>query len=145
MNLWHFEYSFELDEEHRIVHGKIYGVWRKETAEAYREELKEAVKPLLSRPWAKLMDLSNWKTASRDVISVIGDLNDWCRNNNMAWTVYIIDNAVTMKMLRQMFDSGKYKDVAATVRTRPEGIRFLAEHGFLVNPESGGSTELFKN
>ena len=54
--MWHFEYNMELDEKSKILYGKIYGVWKEGTAEAYAEELKETVKPVYHEPWAKLID-----------------------------------------------------------------------------------------
>ncbi|KAA3634835.1 MAG: hypothetical protein DWP97_06185 [Calditrichaeota bacterium] len=137
MNLWNFDFSFDLDEKNRLLFGKIYGVWKKETALEYVEELKEVAKPIIDKPWSKMIDLSNWKTVYPDVIQVIGTLNKWCRANNMEWTVYIIDHQVGFSQLMKMFDAGDNRDISRTFRTVAEGEKFLREQGYTIRADSG--------
>lgn len=143
MASWHLEYTFEADEALRIMYVKIYGVWRVPTAEAYLEDFKTEVEPLIEHPWAKIIDLSNWKTAYPEVVRIIGDLNRWCRSNNMAWAVYVINNRVTQAQLVKMIENGDYKDISRIVRTRSEGEQFLIKKGFGEAAPSG-DTSLFK-
>ena len=142
MNFWHFEYSFDLDEKNRILYGKIYGVWKKATAEAFLEEQKEIVKPIIKKPWAKLIDLSNWKIAHQDVISIIGDLNRWCRENKMEWAVYVINQPAAYSQLMKMFESGQYSDLTQTFRTRAEAENFLIGKGY--NTRKPNEEDMFK-
>ena len=137
MNLWHLEYSFDTDAKNRMMYGKIYGVWRGNTAEAYAEDFKEEAEPLIKKPWAKLINLSNWKTATPEAIDHIGRLNIWCRKNQMEWAIYIIDNTVTFPVLSKMFDKGKYRDLARTFRSHKEGEKFLADNGYKVRSAAG--------
>lgn len=132
MNFWNFEYTIDVDLKHQIMSGKIYGVWKKETAETYTRELKEASKPLTKKPWVKLMDLTNWKIAHQEVIEIIGDLNRWCRENNMVWAVYIINERASYNQLMKMLTQGDYHDIGKTFRTRNEAEKFLKENGFTV-------------
>ena len=132
MSGWHLEYSIDVDQQRRIVYEKIFGVWRVETARAYVEDYEEQVKPLLrsKKPWVRLCDLSNWKTAYPEVIEIIGEHNSWCRRHNLAWSVNIINNPVTYAQLLRMFDKGGTKDISRTFRTRVEAEQFLREQGF---------------
>lgn len=139
MTVWHLEYSFDVDAASRMIYGKIYGIWRGETAEAYETEFKIVSEPLLKKPWAKLIDLSNWRTASQGAIEVIGRLNKWCRVKNMEWAVYVIDNPVAYPQLTRMFEKGKYRDLARTFRTLKEAEKFLEKQGYKVGPEQSGS------
>ncbi len=121
---------------------KIYGVWRVATAQSYVEDFKEEAKPLIKKPWAKMADLTNWKTAYPDVVEIVGNLNQWCRQNKMQWAVYIIANPVGKAQLTRMFESGKYSDIAKIFHTRLEGELFLRDKGYQV----GGlrDKEIFK-
>lgn len=142
MNLWHFEYSFDVDAKNRMLYGKIYGVWKKNTADAYAEEFKEVSQPLLKKPWSKLIDLSSWKIAHQDVIKVIGDLNRWCRGKNMVWAVYVINQQAGYNQLNKMFDAGEYRDLTKTFRNRSEAEQFFQDNGYsLRDPNEEG---LFK-
>ncbi|NOY89387.1 MAG: hypothetical protein GXO93_08390 [FCB group bacterium] len=142
MGNWNFEFSIDINVKNHILFSKIYGLWKLETAEAYCDEFKKVVKPLLNEPWAKLIDLTNWKTSYPEVNNVIGDLNRWCRAHKMKWAVYIIDNPVSFPHLMQMFDSGEYRDIARTFRTRAEAEKFLKEQGFDLRTVKG--EQLFK-
>ena len=136
MNPWSFEYSFDTDTTNRMLYSKIYGIWKIETAHSYVAELKKEAEPLIKQPWSKLVDLSNWKTVHPEVIKVIGTLNQWCRDNNMEWTVYIINQQVGYGQLMKMFDSGKYRDISKTFRTLKEGEDFLMSKGYEIRKDS---------
>lgn len=142
MNLWNFEFSIDVDVDLKVMSGKIYGVWKKDTALAYAKELKEAAEPLVGKPWVKLMDLTNWKIAHQEVISIIGDLNHWCRENDMAWTVYIINQPTAYNQLMKMFTAGRYSDIGKTFRNYNEGVQFLKEKGYSLDPKKDNG--LFK-
>jgi hypothetical protein len=130
MSGWHLEYSIDVDLETRIVFEKIFGIWRPGTAEAFVKDYEVEVTPLIKKPWARLCDLTNWKTAYPEVVDLIGAHLTWCRTHNMAWSVNIITNPVTYAQLLRMYEKGGTKDISRTFRTRAEGEEFLREQGF---------------
>ncbi|UCG62649.1 MAG: hypothetical protein JSV52_05020 [Candidatus Zixiibacteriota bacterium] len=139
MDKWHFEYVLDADVENAIMYEKIYGVWRVETAENYNRDYVEEARELVKKPWAKLIDLSNWKTGSPEVIEKIGEHLEWCRKNNMIWSINIINNPVTYSQLQKMFSKGGTKNISKTFRTREEAERFLKQQGFKLRPSNGGN------
>ncbi len=138
---WHLEYTIDVDKPHRVVYEKIFGIWRVETAEAYLADYEEEVAPLLrsKKPWVKLCDLSNWKTAYPEVIAIIGRHLKWCQAHNMQWSVNVLNNPATFRQLHQMFDKGGTRDISAVFRTYKEGLAFLKKEGYAVGQSSGGS------
>lgn len=137
--MWHFEFNIDADEKNRMVYSKIYGVWKVGTAEAYAEEMKSIVKPLSGNPWAKLIDLTNWKTAYPEAFDVIGDLNRWCKKHSLEWTVYIINQPTGFGQIMRMMNSAEFNDVGRTFRTMKEGEKFLSEKGYkIVKNENNG-------
>ncbi len=130
MNQWSFEYNLDPDVENGIMYEKIYGIWRIETAEHYYKEYMEEAKELIKKPWVKLIDLSNWKTGSPEVVAKIGEHLEWCRKNNMVWSINIINNPVTYSQLQKMFSRGGTKDISKTFRGREEAEQFLKQQGF---------------
>ncbi|HOD67772.1 MAG TPA: hypothetical protein PK186_11080 [candidate division Zixibacteria bacterium] len=134
MSGWSFEYDIEVDEANRIVYEKIFGVWRIKTAESYRADFEEEVKPIIDRPWAKLIDLSNWKTSYPEVIDIVGKHLAWCRRHNMQWSVNVINNTITYNQLQRMFDKGATKEISRTFRNYAEAVQFLQEQGYTVRP-----------
>ena len=132
MSDWHFQFNIDIDTVNSIANVKIYGVWREDTAREYAEQFKEEVKVLTGKPWVRLVDLSNWKTASDEVIEVIGELLQWCIDNGIVHSVYIIDNPITYGQLMRMVNEGKAKNITKTFRTRTEAEKYLKEKGFNV-------------
>ena len=139
MSDWHFQFNIDIDSKNLIASVKIYGVWREETAREYSEHFKEEVKVLIGKPWARLVDLSNWKTASEEVIDVIGELLQWCIENNMIHSVYIIDNPITYGQLMRMVSRGKARDISKTFRTRNEAEKYLKHQGFVAESQTDES------
>jgi len=143
MSTWHFEFNVDVDAPNQLVYIKIYGVWREDTARSYHTDFKKAVTPIIDKPWARLIDLTNWRTASDDVIEIIGEHIEWCRENNCACAAYIIDNPITYGQLMRMIEKGQAKETAKTFRTRQEAEKFLQEQGFTVGTSTDDKT-IFK-
>lgn len=122
---WSLEYSFDVDEKNAIIYAKVHGIWKKQTAINYHEDFKEEVKPILDRPWAKLIDLSNWRTSYPEVIEVIGRHMDWSRQHNVALSIYVLNNPSTFRQLHEMFTVGGTKEVSLTFRTHEEAALYL--------------------
>ncbi len=128
MTDWSFEYSFNVDEKNRVIYVKIHGIWKAETARSYHQEFKKEVAPILGKPWAKLIDLTNWKTSYPDMIKVIGEHMEWSRNNDVALSLYVLNNPSTFRQLNEMFTSGGTKEISQTFRTMAEAEQFLKEN-----------------
>ena len=128
MSGWSLEYTIDVDEENAIVYVKVYGRWRADTAENYHRDFKEEMKPLLGRPWAKIVDVSSWKTSRDEVTGVIGKHMAWSKANGVALSIYVINNPSTYRQLNEMFDKGGTKEVSQTFRTWEEGEQFLKEN-----------------
>ena len=143
MSTWNFQFNINIDEPNSVVYVKIYGVWREDTAHSYHEEFITTVQPLTKKPWARIVDLSNWKTASNDVVAIIGEHIEWCIDNNCAYAAYIIDNPITYVQLMRMIEKGQGKETTKTFRTRGEAEKFLKEHGFTIESSPDGKT-IFK-
>jgi hypothetical protein len=128
MSGWSLEYTIDVDEANAIIYVRVYGQWKAATAESYHEDFKEEMKPLLGQPWAKIVDLSNWKTSRNEVTDVIGKHMAWSKANGVALSLYVINNVSTFRQLNEMFVKGGTKQVSQTFRTYEEAERFLKEN-----------------
>jgi hypothetical protein len=128
MSPWSLEYSFRVDTDSGIIFAKIHGLWKAVTAKSYHDDFKAEVQPLLGKPWAKLIDLSNWRTSYPDVITIIGKHMMWSTQNGCALSVYVLNNPSTFKQLHQMFSKGRIGEVALTFRTMAEAERHLKDN-----------------
>jgi hypothetical protein len=129
MNL-SMHYNIEIDEDRKIVIAKIYGIWKPENARSYHEDYKEIVKPLLKGKWARLTNLSNWKSSYPEIIDIIGEHMQWCLGNGAQYSAYVIDNPVTTSQLKKMIGIGNAGEITRLFKTYEEADRFLREKGF---------------
>ncbi|MEZ5360370.1 MAG: hypothetical protein R3F48_16260 [Candidatus Zixiibacteriota bacterium] len=123
-------YTIDIDEPRRTMVVKIYGVWKRETARSYHEDFKQIVQPLLGQEWAKIINLTNWKSSYPEMIKVIGEHMRWSQENGNTVAVYIIENPITKNQLKKMFSAGSTKSISRMVRSPEEADRILAEFGF---------------
>ncbi|HUV31307.1 MAG TPA: hypothetical protein VMY05_09495 [Acidobacteriota bacterium] len=130
MTEWSIEYTFDVDTGDRIIYEKIYGLWKQETAERYHRDFMKAVQLLLGKPWAKLVDLVNWRTSYPQVTDRIADHLRWCQANNMVLSVNVLNNISTYRQLNRMFTGGGTGPISKTFSTRTEAEEFLKEHWF---------------
>lgn len=127
MNL---NYTIEIDTDRKLVLEKIYGIWKKETAEEYYNEFRESVAPLVGKEWAKLINLCNWKSSYPEIVDVIGEHLKWCRENGMVLSVNVIDNPVTIRQLKRMFTVGGIEDISEICKSQAEAERLLKSRGY---------------
>jgi len=123
-------YTIDIDPDRRIIMEKIYGTWKKETAEEYHQDFMRVAQPLIGAKWAKLINLTNWKSSYPEIVEVVGQHLRWCRENGMVLSVNVIDNQITKNQLKQMFRIGGTGTMSRIVRDLDEGKKILAEHGF---------------
>jgi hypothetical protein len=125
-------FTIDADLEKRTVLAKIYGVWKKETAEEYHAEFRKVAQPLIDsgKEWAKIVNLSNWKSSYPEMVKVIGEHMRWTKDNGNTLSVYVIDNPITRNQLKKMFHIGGTAKSSKTVRTLKEAEKILADNGF---------------
>jgi hypothetical protein len=128
MSGWALEYSFELDRKNAIIYAKVFGIWKADTARSYHEDFKREVEPIVGKPWAKLIDLSNWRTSYPEVVDIVGEHMEWSRLNNVALSLYVLNNPSTFRQLHEMFTSGGTKEISQTFRTYEEAESFLRDN-----------------
>ncbi|MCD6249234.1 MAG: hypothetical protein J7J98_02725 [candidate division Zixibacteria bacterium] len=128
MASWSLEYTIDVDEGDAVIRVKVHGRWQAETAKRYHTDFVEDMAPLLGKPWAKIADLTSWKTSRDEVTDVIGRHMAWSRENGVALSLFVIDNVSTFRQLNEMFDKGGTKKISKTFRTLEEAEAYLKKH-----------------
>jgi len=128
MDGWSLEYSIDVDAENRLVYVKIFGSWKAHHAEEYHKDFESEASQLFNKPWARLVDLTSWKTSYPDVVEKIADHMHWCHDMNGALSVYAVNQPSTFRQLREMIAMGGIADEAKVFRTYEEAKAYIAEH-----------------
>ncbi len=128
MSSFSLSFTIDVDQKRRIVYCKIFGLWKREIADEYREAFRSEVAPLTGAPWAKLVDLTNWRTSYQDVVGVLGKHMRWGVDSGCEMSLYVLNNPSTFRQLNEMFRTGRVTDSSHTFRTFPEAVTYLKAH-----------------
>ncbi len=102
----------------------------KETALEYHEEYIETVEPLTKGKWSKITNLTNWKSSYPDIIQVLGDHLHWCHDNGAEYSVFAIEDPVTMRQLKALIEKSKVAGAALIFKSIKEADKFLKSKGY---------------
>jgi hypothetical protein len=126
MDGWSLEYNIDVDKERRLVLVKIFGAWRERHAHEYHEDFEKEAGILFKKPWARLVDLSSWKTSFPGVVEAIAEHMRWCHEHNNVLTIYVLNHPSTFRQLNEMIEKGGIKQEAQVFRTMKEAEDYLA-------------------
>ena len=65
--------AFSLQLEQRVLWVRADGVWNTRTANDYVQEFRQMVQPIVSAPWAVVLDFRHWQLSPADVFSILKD------------------------------------------------------------------------
>lgn len=89
--------AFKLELQQRVLILTANGVWTLTDAKDYVRQLRAMVQPIISKPWAIIMDTAAWQMSPADVFALLQDNTRWCFNNNLMQAVTILPDDQLLK------------------------------------------------
>jgi hypothetical protein len=123
-------YEFTIIPERKLIKEKNFGLWTREVATQYYKDYKEAVKSLLGKPWAELVDLSEWKVSEQEVVKIVGRHLKWSKENGLQASANIIPGPLERLQARRMLQEGGITDMSEIFETEKEALEWLRSRGF---------------
>ena len=80
---------------------KAIGAWNYETALSCGEEYKRLVCEIKEKPWACLLDLTEWELFTPDASDYIDELNEWGNINNQKYEVVVCGLSIQQDLLEK--------------------------------------------
>jgi hypothetical protein len=93
--------SFELSIKDQTLIVKAIGAWNYETAVNCGKEYKRLVHKLKLKPWACLVDLTEWELFTPDASDYIDELNEWGNLNNQKYEVVVCGLFIQQALLEK--------------------------------------------
>ncbi|MGB1263277.1 MAG: hypothetical protein ACPG52_10230 [Cognaticolwellia sp.] len=93
--------SYELTHKDQTVIVKAIGAWNYETALIFVKEYKQLVRQLSDKPWACLVDLTQWELFAPDVARCINKVNIWANVNNQKYEVVVCGLSIQQPVLEK--------------------------------------------
>ncbi|GAC12888.1 hypothetical protein [Aliiglaciecola lipolytica] len=86
--------SFEIYTKDQALIVKAIGAWNYETALSCAKAYKELVIQFNGKPWACLLDLTEWELFTPEASDCIDQLNEWGNEHNQKYEVVIFRSAI---------------------------------------------------
>jgi hypothetical protein len=91
--------SFQMEVIDQTLVVKCFDAWNTETVVRMCKEYKELVKTIKDKPWACLVDLSQWELSTPDMWEKIDELNEWANQNNQKYEAVICSLSIQRMFL----------------------------------------------
>ncbi|WP_440875654.1 STAS/SEC14 domain-containing protein [Thalassotalea sp. PLHSN55] len=80
---------------------RCFDSWNIETVLRLCREYKELVEQINDKPWACLVDLSEWELATPDMWDEIGKLNEWGNSHNQRFEAVICSMSIQQMLMEE--------------------------------------------
>jgi hypothetical protein len=110
---------FLLTVTDRVLLVTALGVWTVTDTKDYVRQFRKLVKPLITAPWAIILDARYWQMSPAEVFDILLDNTAWCFQHQLMYAVTILPDD---NLLRWQF-------FKATEMAKPDGfVSLFAEN-----------------
>jgi len=95
----HGSFKIEVIDQTLII--KCFDAWNVETVIRLCREYKEHVEGIKDKPWACLVDLSQWELSTPDMWNEINKLNEWGNINNQKYEAVICSMSLQQMLMEE--------------------------------------------
>ncbi|HTN87575.1 MAG TPA: hypothetical protein VL242_28020 [Sorangium sp.] len=128
-------YRFDILGGSRIFYEACIGCWSRDFTEKYIVDLKQAVAPLLGRPWSRVVNLDGWLPTGPDAAELIIDLLRWAIAEQLARTAFVLSHPTSRLQARRIIESSALDVISEFFVTEDEALAWLRQHGFCATEE----------
>ncbi|GAA5134931.1 hypothetical protein [Thalassotalea piscium] len=95
---------YTLSVQDNLILSRFFGAWNVEQIITYTNHVKEVAKAIASKPWARVVDLSDWEGGGVEVVQPLLLLQQWAEDNNCRQVVFISPPLIPKYMLEKYGD-----------------------------------------
>jgi len=123
-------YTLSIIPGTNIILDRSKGSWKKETADTFCEDFKEIAGKLVQsgQKWAKLCDLSQWKTSTPEAVEALQEHLRWSGENGMAFAAFIMPLALERMQQQRIVRGGPLEGKVEYFETEEEARDWLLEN-----------------
>lgn len=93
---------YKIEQHRQVIIVRFYSTWNKETAQKMCDDFLKVAKTIADKPWACLVDLSEWGLGGPEVWQPIIEVNHWCNQNNQKLEAVVCSIAIQEHILRNL-------------------------------------------
>lgn len=95
---------FEITLNKNMLIADFYGAWNFEQTEIYRKAIETEAQPLTKKPWARIVNLTQWEGGGEEVVAPLVATHNWCHENNCQLVLFVNPPLVPKYMLEKYGD-----------------------------------------
>lgn len=89
--------AYKLNLQDKVLWVVADGYWTLATAKAYVKEFRSLVQPIVTEPWALVLDIRAWQISPAEVFELLVDNTNWCYQHKLQHVETLCaDNALVM-------------------------------------------------
>ncbi len=85
--LEHGSFEMKIIEQTLVI--KCFDAWNIQTVKRMCKEYKEHINKISDKPWACIVDFTQWELSTPDMWGYIDELNEWGNNNNQKYEAVV--------------------------------------------------------
>ena len=93
--------SFEIEVTGQTIRVKLYDQWNSETTVRFISEVKTKALTIYDKPWACLVDLSDWELGTPELWSLFDEANIWCSEHNQKYEASVSKLALHKQVMEK--------------------------------------------
>lgn len=98
--MWeHGSFTLEVIDQTLIV--KCFDAWNIETVIRMCKEYKECIEKIYDKPWACMVDLTQWELSPPQMWEEIDTLNRWGNSNNQKYEAVICSLSIQKSLMQE--------------------------------------------
>lgn len=125
--------AFQLNLQSKVLWVVADGFWTLATAQDYVKEFRALVRPIVSEPWAIVLDTRAWQVSPAEVFDLLVDNTKWCYQHNLKHVETICaDNALVIWQFAKATLAEKPTNLISQIAADDESAKkALKDAGFL--------------
>ena len=80
---------YTISVQGNMIVSKFFGAWNLEQAQAYADHVQKISTSLLAKPWARVVDLSEWEGGGHEVVEPLKVLHLWAAQHHCEMVVFV--------------------------------------------------------
>ncbi|WP_157360223.1 hypothetical protein [Aliagarivorans marinus] len=120
---------YELEQHTQVIVVRFFSDWNKRTSEHMCRDFLEIASTMADKPWACLIDLSQWGLGGPDVWEPIVEANRWCAANNQRLEAVVCSQSIQKHILEGLQEELPDTE-SAFFENEADARQWLSDKGF---------------
>lgn len=97
--------SFKIESNNQVITVRFLDEWNRETSVRMCREFQVIANKISDKPWACIVDLTQWNLGGPEVWEPILEVNEWCTEHGQALEAVVCNTGVQKFIMKQTHEA----------------------------------------